>query len=243
MTDSSKPRFNPTEEQRRDIVARYQAGESICELARSFGVQDDTIRRFLTRQNVPLRSVSEAVRLKRSINDGLTNQQRRTARAIADRRCRSCRTAPVAPRRRLCESCLAASRNRSAQRRAAGLCHGCGEPSTAPTCPSCRAGMKSWRQELRDAVLDAYGRSCACCGETLVDTLCIDHINGGGSKERRAGLTGYTFYRWLKANGFPPGFETLCGACNLAKRNKSECPHQAQIRQMLEHIAKIPLTY
>ncbi len=32
---------------------------------------------------------------------------------------------------------------------------------------------------------------------------------------------------WLKANNFPPGFQTLCHNCNIGKhRNKGICPHK-----------------
>lgn len=86
------------------------------------------------------------------------------------------------------------------------------------------------------ACLRAYGGDpprCACCGETEIAFLTLDHIDGDG-KAHRAELTaqegrpmaGYNFYRWLEAHGFPPGIQCLCFNCNVAKRTYRACPHQ-----------------
>jgi hypothetical protein len=74
----------------------------------------------------------------------------------------------------------------------------------------------------REAVLDHYGRSCACCG--TVKRLGIDHVNGDG-KEHRAqiGMGSSHLYRWLIANGFPGGFQVLCGWCNKSKADGDRC--------------------
>ena len=74
----------------------------------------------------------------------------------------------------------------------------------------------------REAVLDHYGRSCACCG--TMKRLGIDHVNGDG-KEHRAqiGMGSSRLYRWLIANGFPGGFQVLCGWCNQSKADGERC--------------------
>jgi hypothetical protein len=77
---------------------------------------------------------------------------------------------------------------------------------------------------VKAEVLAHYGESCACCGTT--DDLTIDHVNGGGSDHREALFGrrhrgGGRFYAWLIAQGYPPGYQTLCRACN---RNKAEGP-------------------
>lgn len=70
-------------------------------------------------------------------------------------------------------------------------------------------------------VFDHYGWSCACCGTT--DDPTIDHVNGDG-REHRAEVGGsQAVYRWLIANGFPEGFQTLCFPCNDSKRDGSHC--------------------
>jgi len=59
---------------------------------------------------------------------------------------------------------------------------------------------------------------CASCGITDMDVLCLDHIDGGGTRERR--LTGYkgcNLHYKLQRLGYPSGFQVLCANCNLKK--------------------------
>jgi hypothetical protein len=80
---------------------------------------------------------------------------------------------------------------------------------------------------LRKEVLDYYGGSkCACCGESTIEFLSIDHINGGGNKHRKEIGKGRRIYRWLKFNHYPTGFQVLCMNCNHAKGSYGICPHQ-----------------
>lgn len=87
---------------------------------------------------------------------------------------------------------------------------------------------KAGTKELKLEVLNAYGGSiCVCCGEKEVVFLCIDHIGGGGSQHRLSiGHKGKNFWRWLKNNKFPPGYQVLCHNCNMAIRWGKTCPHQ-----------------
>ena len=83
---------------------------------------------------------------------------------------------------------------------------------------------------LQDEALRAYGGyKCACCGTTIREFLTIDHIENDGNAHRKAiGFNyGASFYRWLKQNNYPPGFQVLCYNCNYGKhRNHGVCPHQ-----------------
>ena len=83
---------------------------------------------------------------------------------------------------------------------------------------------------LRIQVLNAYSNnspSCVCCGESEIKFLAIDHINGEGNEQRKQiGRRGTSFYRWLKDNNYPKGFQLLCHNCNMAKGFYGECPHQ-----------------
>jgi len=93
-----------------------------------------------------------------------------------------------------------------------------------------RASHKVWRDGVKNEVFDHYGRSCACCGETHAEFLCIDHINGNGAQHRielfGSRLTaGQKFYCWLKQNKYPPEFQVLCWNCNSAKHIYGICPH------------------
>lgn len=85
------------------------------------------------------------------------------------------------------------------------------------------------REALRTQVISHYGGKCVCCGESESKFLCIDHIEGGGTQHRLSlgpKGRGGTFYRWLRDQGFPEGFRTLCHNCNMAKGLYGKCPHE-----------------
>ena len=78
-------------------------------------------------------------------------------------------------------------------------------------------------RRLKVEVLTYYGGGkCVClrCGFEDIRALSIDHINGGGCRQRNENkLRGSSsFYGWLKKNEFPLGYQTLCMNCNWIKR-------------------------
>jgi len=80
---------------------------------------------------------------------------------------------------------------------------------------------------LRDEAVAHYGGECACCGEKRREFLCIDHIDGGGTRHRaemKAQGQG-TIQWWLKRNNYPKGFRVLCFNCNGALGHWGYCPH------------------
>jgi hypothetical protein len=89
--------------------------------------------------------------------------------------------------------------------------------------------------KLKREVMDAYGGCCACCGETELVFLTIDHVNDDGAEHRRemAAESGFEYsqagartYRWLRKNNYPDGFQVLCANCNCGKQwNRGVCPH------------------
>lgn len=82
-------------------------------------------------------------------------------------------------------------------------------------------------KKLKLAAFNAYGGPhCACCGETLPAGLTIDHVKGNGNTMRKEQGYGYAFYRWLKRNNYPPGYQVLCATCNMAKGTGDHCPHR-----------------
>jgi len=98
-----------------------------------------------------------------------------------------------------------------------------------------REYYRTRRRRFKEYILNQYGGRCACCGETHLEFLCIDHIGGGGNKHRkhlaktiRQSLAhgGVPFYRWLKHNRFPLGFRVLCHNCNQALGHYNYCPHR-----------------
>jgi hypothetical protein len=83
---------------------------------------------------------------------------------------------------------------------------------------------------IKSQILMHYGGKCACCGETDLKFLCIDHINNDGAKQRKeAGFTAgiSSFYYWIKKNGFPTDLQVLCYNCNMAKALYKICPHKS----------------
>ena len=84
---------------------------------------------------------------------------------------------------------------------------------------------KTYREKLKNIVLQHYGKFCACCGESNPMFLSIDHINGGGTKHRHN--IKVKTYNWLIENNFPIGFQILCFNCNWGKHlNHGICPHK-----------------
>ena len=92
-----------------------------------------------------------------------------------------------------------------------------------------RAKNRTWAANIKMQALNAYGGPhCACCGETLIEGLSLDHIAGDGAQVRKQNrdLYGKVLYRTLKKLGYPPGYQVLCFTCNFAKSTNSYCPHE-----------------
>ena len=90
--------------------------------------------------------------------------------------------------------------------------------------PAYRAREKERFNATKLEVLGHYGKDgkpvCTVCGESRVLCLTIDHINGGGMKHRKlvtGGSGGSRFYYWLKRQGYPEGYQTLCMNDNFLK--------------------------
>jgi len=84
--------------------------------------------------------------------------------------------------------------------------------------------IKKEQQKLKREILTYYGNgrlACAKCGFANMRALSIDHVNGEGKKQReeihRSG-GGANFYRWLKKENYPDGYQTLCMNCQFIKR-------------------------
>jgi hypothetical protein len=89
------------------------------------------------------------------------------------------------------------------------------------------------RLERKLAAFNAYGGAvCRCCGETHVEFLSIDHVDGKGAEHRRQlgkrFASGKNFYIWLKNHDYPPGFQVLCFNCNCARGFFGQCPHERE---------------
>lgn len=85
-----------------------------------------------------------------------------------------------------------------------------------------KANNKS-RFTLKSKVIGHYGGACACCGQSQLIFLNIDHINQDGAEHRRV-IGASALYRWLVKNNYPEGFRVLCFNCNIAMYRLGHCP-------------------
>ena len=114
-----------------------------------------------------------------------------------------------------------------------GYCPHCQESSFPVELPSIKkiGSKKLWmpyykryrNQQLRLNAFSSYGAQCSCCFEYRYEFLTIDHIEGGGSEHRKKV---HNIYEWLRANGYPKGFRTLCYNCNGSLGLYGTCPHK-----------------
>lgn len=92
---------------------------------------------------------------------------------------------------------------------------------------------REWDRRLKEEAILHYGGECACCHETQIVVLTLDHVDGQGAQHRRdTGCgSGGRFYRWLRARGWPndPELQVLCFNCNQAKHILGVCFHAATI--------------
>lgn len=100
-------------------------------------------------------------------------------------------------------------------------------------CPRSAKYHRNYIASLRIAALRHYSGGkpyCACCGESTLDFLTIDHIAGGGTKHRRelskGGISGSAIYIFLKKQNYPEGYQVLCLNCNWARGRSAKCPHE-----------------
>lgn len=68
--------------------------------------------------------------------------------------------------------------------------------------------------------------SCACCNESTLEFMSLDHVNNDGYIHRKEVGNGQKLYRWIINNNYPKGFQILCMNCNFAKGQFKICPHQ-----------------
>lgn len=85
--------------------------------------------------------------------------------------------------------------------------------------------QREFNVRRRAAVIHHYSQgtmSCKRCGFSDIRALTIDHINGGGRKDRERTGAGTTFVYWLHKHKFPEGYQILCMNCNFIKRHENE---------------------
>lgn len=154
--------------------------------------------------------------------------------------CSKCRRPNPTPDKSRCPACAAYGNKITKKfrhgQRGNGLCYDCPQP-VAPgrtRCQTCLDKSKVRNKVMCDRIkleaLNAYGGPfCACCEETIMDMLTLDHIAQDGAADRREnGCSGTGFYYRLKKAGWPTGFRVLCRNCNYAVFLDPQhiCPHR-----------------
>lgn len=154
---------------------------------------------------------------------------------------------PPEKSRKLCRRCRYQHRAQNQRRmrilEGKSICIRCGNDKSTRNikyCDGCAEKTKErhtqWRRQLYREVLSHYGIKCACCGEPNFAFLTLDHINDDGAAHRRLLKMkgGYSFYLWVKRNGYPKMFQVLCWNCQNGKRIYGICPHQSADSQALQ---------
>jgi len=149
-----------------------------------------------------------------------------------------------------CKSCVSEAVARMPKKEFKKNCSKCGGPwddsSHYSWCKNCaRKYIVLWREknyehfykqvaarnlEIRKEVLAYYSPGgivqCVCCSIPNYEFMTIEHSSGNGSKHRKElKRHGVNFLKWLKAQGFPPGYEVLCFNCQYALGTYGKCPH------------------
>lgn len=88
-----------------------------------------------------------------------------------------------------------------------------------------RAANLKYVHKNKAIVFQHYGNQCACCGQSYVDYLQLDHKEGGGSTHRRSLPNTQSIYRWAILNEFPASLQLLCANCHFAKTKNKACHH------------------
>ena len=91
---------------------------------------------------------------------------------------------------------------------------------------------KCYPKYLRDKITKRLGSVCKCCGEKEPLFLQIDHVKGGGAKERKKfgnisrAMSGY--YEYLLTHpSLKKEYQLLCANCNFGcYYNEGICPHK-----------------
>lgn len=126
-------------------------------------------------------------------------------------------------------------RQKQKERNSLGLCMHCIEPLAPGSKNFCLKHIqraKDLRQNLRRDIYEHYGNKCACCGESDVRFLSIDHVNNNGAEERRQSrsrFTGVGICRHIQRNNYPTDYQLLCFNCNFAKGIYGTCPHRLDL--------------
>ena len=89
-----------------------------------------------------------------------------------------------------------------------------------------KAYQRAYRRKIRENLIKEYGGICRCCGETDIRFLTFDHINGGGTKERKLLKRNGSHYYLVLRKTKREDIQILCYNCNCSKGIYGKCPHK-----------------
>jgi len=93
---------------------------------------------------------------------------------------------------------------------------------------------------LRMRVINGYGGKCACCGETEIKFLSIDHkFNGKGNPAKRH-PNSRAMYWYILREKFPDNMQILCHNCNFSKGAYGKCPHEDMFISIEKQLNRLP---
>ena len=84
--------------------------------------------------------------------------------------------------------------------------------------------MKEYARKWRIRVIMFLGGKCEHCGNNDNRVLQVDHVNGGGNKERKMFATNNAVVAVKRIFNSPERYQLLCANCNWIKRwERGEC--------------------
>ncbi|MFZ2151786.1 MAG: hypothetical protein WAV09_01615 [Minisyncoccia bacterium] len=80
--------------------------------------------------------------------------------------------------------------------------------------------QRDYLRKMRDSVVTALGSKCVRCSFSDKRALQIDHINGGGSNERKTRGFSHSFHKHVLVSFInnEKKYQLLCANCNWIKR-------------------------
>lgn len=76
---------------------------------------------------------------------------------------------------------------------------------------------KIWAN-LRNALLEKFGNKCVKCDFLDQRALHIDHVKGGGAKDKKRFSCSRKYYTYLLNEGSKYDYQILCANCNMIKK-------------------------
>jgi hypothetical protein len=82
--------------------------------------------------------------------------------------------------------------------------------------------QRDYRLKLRMTVFSLMGNKCARCGFSDNRALQVDHVNGGGTKERKNFNCSESYWIHILDTFDTSKYQLLCANCNLIKKYENK---------------------